>query len=77
MGASTIYATPLERDGMTVIPVAAARFWIGVGSGADPSKRQEGEGGGGAARSRRSATSSSRATAPGSFPSFTPAGYSR
>ena len=32
---------------MTVIPVAAAPFWIGVGSGADPSKRQEGEGGGG------------------------------
>jgi uncharacterized spore protein YtfJ len=47
MGASTIYETPVERDGVTVIPVAAARFGIDAGSGADPSKRQEGEGGGG------------------------------
>ena len=47
MGASTIYGTPVERDGVTVIPVAAARFGIGAGSGSDPSKRQEGEGGGG------------------------------
>jgi uncharacterized spore protein YtfJ len=47
MGASTIYGTPVERDDVTVIPVAAARFGIGAGSGSDPSKRQEGEGGGG------------------------------
>jgi hypothetical protein len=47
MGASTIYGTPVERDGVTVTPVAAARFGIDAGSGADPSKRQEGEGGGG------------------------------
>jgi uncharacterized spore protein YtfJ len=47
MGASTIYGTPVERNGVTVIPVAAARFGIGAGSGSDPSKRQEGEGGGG------------------------------
>jgi hypothetical protein len=47
MGASTIYGTPVERDGVTVIPVAVARCGIGAGSGSDPSKRQEGEGGGG------------------------------
>jgi uncharacterized spore protein YtfJ len=47
MGASTIYGTPVERDGVTVIPVAVARFGIGAGSGSDPSKRQEGTGGGG------------------------------
>jgi uncharacterized spore protein YtfJ len=48
LGASTLYGTPVERDGVTVIPVAGARFGIGAGSGSDPSKRQEGEGGGGA-----------------------------
>jgi uncharacterized spore protein YtfJ len=46
MGVSTVYGTPVERDGVTVIPVATARFGIGAGGGADPSKRQEGEGGG-------------------------------
>jgi uncharacterized spore protein YtfJ len=47
MSASAVYGAPVERDGVTVIPVAAARFGMGAGSGADPSKRQEGEGGGG------------------------------
>jgi uncharacterized spore protein YtfJ len=46
LGASTVYGTPVERDGVTVVPVAVARFGIGAGSGSDPSKRQEGEGGG-------------------------------
>ena len=44
--AATVYGTPIERDGVTVVPVAAARFGIGAGSGSDPSKGQEGEGGG-------------------------------
>ena len=43
---STVFGTPVERNGVTVVPVAAARFGIGAGSGSDPSKQQEGEGGG-------------------------------
>ena len=48
LGTSTVFGTPVERDGVTVVPVAVARFGMGAGSGADPSKHQEGEGGGGA-----------------------------
>jgi uncharacterized spore protein YtfJ len=47
MDASTVYGTPVERDGVTVIPVAVARFAFGGGGGSDPGKGQEGEGGGG------------------------------
>ena len=47
LAASTIYGSPVERDGVTVVPVAVARFGIGAGGGADPIKKQEGEGGGG------------------------------
>ena len=47
LGAATVFGAPVERDGVTVVPVAAARFGIGAGSGADPTKGQEGEGGGG------------------------------
>jgi uncharacterized spore protein YtfJ len=47
LGAATVFGAPVERDGVTVVPVAVARFGIGAGSGADPSKGQEGEGGGG------------------------------
>jgi uncharacterized spore protein YtfJ len=44
--ASAVYGQPVERDGVTVVPVATARFGMGAGSGTDPSKHQEGEGGG-------------------------------
>jgi uncharacterized spore protein YtfJ len=47
LGTATVFGAPVERDGVTVIPVAVARFGIGAGSGSDPSKGQEGEGGGG------------------------------
>jgi uncharacterized spore protein YtfJ len=47
LGTSTAFGAPVERDGVTVVPVAVARFGIGAGSGSDPSKRPEGEGGGG------------------------------
>ena len=47
LGAATVFGAPVERDGVTVVPVAAARFGIGGGGGSDPSKGQEGEGGGG------------------------------
>jgi uncharacterized spore protein YtfJ len=45
--AGTVFGAPVERDGVTVIPVAAIRFGIGGGGGSDPSKGQGGEGGGG------------------------------
>ena len=48
LGTSTVFGTPVEREGVTVVPVAVARFGMGAGSGTDPSKHQEGEGGGGA-----------------------------
>ena len=45
---STIFGEPVEREGITVIPVARARFGFGGGGGAGarPSG-QEGSGGGG------------------------------
>jgi uncharacterized spore protein YtfJ len=36
-----VFGAPVERDGVTVIPVAAIRFGIG-GGGSDPSKGQDG-----------------------------------
>ena len=45
--AATVYGTPVERDGVTVVPVAVARFGIGAGGGSDPGKGQDGEGGAG------------------------------
>ena len=42
-----MFGAPVDRDGVTVIPVAVARFGMGAGGGADPTKGQEGEGGGG------------------------------
>jgi uncharacterized spore protein YtfJ len=47
LGAATVFGAPVEKDGVTVVPVAVAKFGIGAGSGSDPSKQQEGEGGGG------------------------------
>jgi uncharacterized spore protein YtfJ len=46
--ASSVFGAPIERDGVTVIPVATIRLGIGGGSGSDPRKGQDGEGGGGA-----------------------------
>ena len=48
LSAATVYGTPVERDGVTVVPVAVARLAFGGGSGTDPSKQQEGEGAGAA-----------------------------
>ena len=44
--ASTIFGTPVERDGVTVIPVGTVRFGFGGGGGSDASGKGEGEGGG-------------------------------
>ena len=44
--AATVFGEPVEREGITVIPVAKARFGFGGGGGAGPG--EEGGGGGGA-----------------------------
>jgi uncharacterized spore protein YtfJ len=44
---ATVYGEPVERNGLTVIPVASARFAFGGGSGGDAETQQEGGGGGG------------------------------
>jgi uncharacterized spore protein YtfJ len=46
-GAASVFGEPIERDGVTVVPVASVRLAGGGGAGADPGKRQEGEGAGG------------------------------
>ncbi len=45
-GASAVFGPPVERGGVTVIPVARLRWGVGGGRGRD--KRQHGEGFGGA-----------------------------
>ena len=44
---STIFGEPVEREGITVIPVAKARFGFGGGGGAGSRQGEEGSGGGG------------------------------
>jgi hypothetical protein len=34
--AATVYGTPIDRDGVTVVPAAGVRFGIGGGGGATP-----------------------------------------
>jgi uncharacterized spore protein YtfJ len=46
--AASVFGAPIERDGVTVVPVAAARFGFGGGAGADPAKAQDGAGAGAA-----------------------------
>jgi uncharacterized spore protein YtfJ len=43
--AATVYADPVERDGVTIIPVARVRYGFGGGGGSKPG--EEGGGGGG------------------------------
>jgi uncharacterized spore protein YtfJ len=45
--ASTVFGEPVERAGITVIPVAKARFGFGGGGGAGAHGGEEGSGGGG------------------------------
>ena len=47
--ASVVYGAPVERDGVTVIPVAKARWGFGGGAGRTV-HRQDGAGGGGGAQ---------------------------
>ena len=45
--ASAVFGTPVERDGVTVIPVARVRWGFGGGGGGRKAKAQDGWGGGG------------------------------
>ncbi len=45
--AAHIFGEPVERDGVTVIPVATARWGLGGGGGKKGLSRHEGMGGGG------------------------------
>lgn len=45
--ASAVFGQPVERDRLTVIPVARARFGFGGGGGAGSHEGEEGSGGGG------------------------------
>ena len=49
--ASSVFGEPVQREGLTVIPVAKARFGFGGGggSGGPPGKDGSGSGGGGGA----------------------------
>jgi uncharacterized spore protein YtfJ len=44
---TTVFGDPVEREGITVIPVAKARFGFGGGGGAGAREGEEGSGGGG------------------------------
>ena len=44
---STVFGEPVQRDGLTVIPVAKARFGFGGGGGSGSREGDEGSGGGG------------------------------
>jgi uncharacterized spore protein YtfJ len=44
---STIFGEPVDREGITVIPVAKARFGFGGGGGSGARQGDEGSGGGG------------------------------
>ena len=46
LGTSTVFGTPVERDGVTVVPVASVRLGLGGGGGEDRDKHQDGAGAG-------------------------------
>jgi uncharacterized spore protein YtfJ len=41
-GVQAVYGAPVERDGVTVIPVAKVRYGFGGGSGRGPAQKSEG-----------------------------------
>jgi uncharacterized spore protein YtfJ len=45
--ASAVFGEPVQREGLTVIPVARARFGFGGGGGSGAHEGEEGSGGGG------------------------------
>jgi len=49
--AAAVFGEPIERDGVTIVPVARVRYGFGGGGGAGPDGRGAGSGGGGGAMS--------------------------
>lgn len=47
--ASAVFGSPVERDGVTVIPVARVRWGVGAGGGESVADGSSGSGGGGGA----------------------------
>ena len=47
--AAAVFGDPVERDGVTVIPVARAKWGLGGGGGRHPDRNAAGVGGGGGA----------------------------
>lgn len=47
LAATRVFGDPVEREGVTVVPVAAVRVGLGGGAGGEPGKDQEVVGGGG------------------------------
>jgi hypothetical protein len=70
--AGTVFGAPVDRDGVTVIPVAAIRFGMGGGGGSDPSRARAARAAVAAAAPAPRATSRSRRAAPASSRSCTP-----
>ena len=46
--AAAVFGQPVERERVTVVPVARARWMVGGGTGQDRSEQESGAGGGGA-----------------------------
>ena len=47
--AKAVFGQPVERDGVTIVPVAKVRYGFGGGCGSGPNRKGAGEGGGGGA----------------------------
>ena len=43
--AKAVFGEPVERDGVTVVPVARVRYGVGAGGGRGPGRRKKGEAG--------------------------------
>ena len=61
---TSVFGDPVDREGITVIPVAKARFGFGGGGGAGGREGEEGSGGGGGAQCGRKLGGLHRAARP-------------
>jgi len=43
--AQAVFGAPVEKDGVTIVPVARVRFGVGGGGGRGPGRRRKGEAG--------------------------------
>lgn len=42
--AKAVFGEPIERDGLTIVPVARVRFGVGGGGGSGPGRKKKGDG---------------------------------